>query len=129
MTVRIVRPSTAFALSGTRKKRPRVEDDAHLRFIRLLPCCVTGVRTGIEAAHVRYGDITYGKRETGASEKSDDRWTVPLSQEQHRDQHAHNEREWWISKGIDPLKLAMLLHANSGDDEACECIIREARRA
>lgn len=128
MNVRIIRPPTAFALSSTRKKRPRVEDGAHLKFIRGLPCIVTGKRDRIEAAHIRYGEITYGKRETGSGQKPDDRWTIPLHADEHRLQHTMNEREYWNQKGIDPLKIAMLLYANTGDEEACEIVIREARR-
>jgi len=128
MTVRIVRPLTAFALSSGKRKRPRLEDDTHLRFIRGLPCLVTGKRDHIEAAHIRYGDVVLAKRETGKGEKPSDLWTVPLHTDEHRLQHTMNEQEYWKSKGINPLHVALALYANSGDDEAAEVIIREARK-
>jgi len=119
---RIIIPDTAFSL-GRGKKRPRKEDRSHLDYIRSLPCLVTGVESGIEAAHVRYGDQAYGKRETGAGEKPDDRWCVPLQKFMHDDQHAHGERDWWIAKGIDPLAVACALWGASGDEEAGRLII------
>lgn len=124
---RIERPATAFALS-TGKKRPREHDDKHLKFIRILPCLVCG-RRDVEAAHVRYGDQRYGKRETGKSEKPHDKWTVPLCTAHHREQHDANERTWWVEKGIDPLAIASALWASTGDEAAAELIIKNARRA
>lgn len=126
------KPSTAFTGSaGGRKKRPRKHDDAHLRWIRTLPSVIDGARP-CEAAHVRYADPAYGKRISGTAEKPDDRWSLPLTAAQHRDQHSENEREWWAKQGIDPLDLALRLFGVSGDDEAAEQIIRtdiERRRA
>lgn len=123
---RIAIPSTAFSL-GRGKKRPRKEDVDHLAFIRSLPCLATGFIYGIDAAHVRYGDLSYGKRETGASEKPDDRWCVPLHRSIHEDQHKHGERDWWIQIGIDPLRIACALWGASGDEEAGRLIIANAR--
>lgn len=125
---RIVRPSTAFSLSPGNRKRPREKHDGHLKFIRSLPCANCGKRLHVEAAHVRYGDLRYGKRETGAGERPSDQWTVPLCHDDHtgpEGQHASGERAWWVSKGIDPLALAASLYAVSGDEEAGELIIRE----
>lgn len=120
----IERPATAF--QGTKTKRPRVHDRDHLTFIRGLPCLICG-KHGSEAAHVRYGDDRYKKRETGGAEKPDDKWTVPLCAEHHRTgpdaQHNANERDWWASKGIDPLHLALMLFAHSGEDEIGEQIV------
>lgn len=123
---RIAIPDTAFSL-GRGKKRPRKEDVDHLAYIRSLPCLVTGGQSLIEAAHVRYGDQSYGKRETGASEKPDDRWCVPLYRGAHVEQHQHGEREWWLSIGIDPLRVACALWGASGDEEAGRLIIANAR--
>lgn len=129
----IKRPDTAFALSTGKQKRPREHDDKHLKFVRSLPCATCLSRVGVEAAHVRYGALQYGKRETGASEKPHDKWTVPLCAADHRGpegQHASGEKAWWDEKGIDPLALAAALFASSGDEEAGEVIVREfhARR-
>lgn len=131
---RIPRAPTAFSTSPTKgRKRPRVHDGAHLAFVRSLPCLITGMTRGVEAAHIRYADPRFGKRETGVGEKASDRWTVPLHVEMHRlgkdAQHAGNERAFWRRHGIDPVRVAAALYANSGDYEVCESIIREARGA
>jgi len=125
---RIKRPDTAFSLTPTRRqKKPRVYDDAHLAWIRTLPCLVSGTRMRVEAAHIRYADPYYGKQESGLGRKSDDCWVVPLEAALHADQHKHGEREWWQSKGINPVHVALLLYMNSGDDEQAEQILRRAR--
>lgn len=124
---RIVSPDTAFSKVSTRTKRPREHNDAHLRFIRQLPCVCCGKR-GVEAAHVRYGDARYGKPEGSMGMKPHDRWCVPLCPDHHREQHAENERAWWDSKGIDPLHVAAALWASTGDEEAGEMIINQVRR-
>jgi hypothetical protein len=121
------RPDSAFQLSTGKKKRPRAHDKDHLDFIRGLPCLCCGKRP-VEAAHVRYADWRYGKREVGGAEKPDDKWTVPLCPEDHRAQHDRgDERTWWAEKGIDPLLIATLLFDATGDDERAEAIIRNAR--
>jgi len=124
---RIVPPPTAFRLSHGRK-RPREENRAHLAFIRNLPCLVTGRRDNVEAAHIRYQDLAYGKRAAGKGEKPSDAWTVPLHRDVHREQHdAGDEQLWWQEKGIDPVRVALALSQASGDDDAAEIIIRTAR--
>lgn len=127
MASRVERPETAFSLDMTRQKRPRIHNDKHLDFIRSLPCLVTGRTDGIEAAHVRYRDARYGKPNPGYAKKPDDRWTIPLHWEKHREQHGVNERVFWDTLGIDPLRVALSLWASSGDYEAAE-IILEANR-
>lgn len=128
---RVPKKATAFPLSHG-LKRPRVEDAAYLKFIRSLPCLVTGGKA--EAAHVRYGSLPHGKRETGMSEKPDDRWAVPLSPDKHRlgpgNQHSMSERRFWTSVGIDPLCVAALLRmAYLADDrEAAEQVCAGARQ-
>jgi hypothetical protein len=129
---RVERPATAFSLDRDRKSRSaRRQDRDHLSFIRSLPCTICGSRRQVEAAHVRYADPTYGKASTGLGTKPDDRWTVPLCATHHRigadSQHANNERDWWSDTGIDPLAIALKLHAASGDDEAGEAILLAAR--
>ncbi len=124
---RVIRPATAFSLSSSKRKRPRQEEGQHLKWIRTLPCLVTGRHDGIEAAHIRYDDVTFGKREVGLGEKPDDRWTIPLQKDQHRDQHSGNEKQWWGDIGIDPIPVAMALWGVTGDTEAAEVILREAR--
>lgn len=123
----IARPATAFQNGPKEKRSPRQKIEAHLKFIRTLPCLVTGTRP-VEAAHIRYADMCYGKRDTGMAEKPSDQWVVPLSPASHREQHAFgDELAWWKSKGIDPLFVAMALWRASGDEETCEQIIRSNR--
>lgn len=123
---RLIIPRTAFTRTG--RKQPREESGPHLDYIRSLPCVVTGRTDGVEAAHIRYGDRLFGKRETGRGEKPSDCWTVPLQRDQHRDQHIHgDERAWWESIRIDPLQVALALHRISGDSELGQSIVREAR--
>lgn len=124
---RIIRPATAFSVASTKQKRPRVEDVAHLKWIKTLHCCICG-RTDPDPAHIRSSNPVYGKRETGGAEKASDKWTVPLCREHHDQQHnAGNELLWWASTGIDPFGLALALHSCSGDDEIAEGILRSNR--
>lgn len=127
MAFRIAPPPTAFGNAPSKgRKRPRVENEKHLAWIRTLPCVVTG-RLGVEAAHIRYADPAYGKRDVGMAEKPDDRWTVPLAPELHREQHSVSEREFWVRHGIDPCRVALALYAVSGDDEQATIILKHAR--
>lgn len=102
----------------------RQKDNAHLCFIRSLPCAVCGDSTSTEAAHVRYADFRAGKRPTGMQEKPDDAFAVPLCNRCHREQHSENERAWWIGKEIDPLMLSLALYYWSGDHAMGERIVR-----
>jgi hypothetical protein len=128
MAQRIVRPATAFSnsLSASTKKRPREKSEPHLKFVRKLPCLITG-KYGVDPAHIRYGDPFYGKPDTGIGQKPHDRWTVPLHREVHIEQHENNEREWWNEIGIDPLQVASALWANTGDIEAAELTLSAFR--
>lgn len=120
------RPSTAFSLDGLRQRRPRVKDEKHLAFIRTLPSLVPG-REPVEAAHIRYADDTYAKRGSGLQQKPHDCWAVPLAADQHRRQHSMAERAFWEGVGIDPVLIAALLYAHSGDETAAIQVIRNAR--
>lgn len=110
----------------------RVHDEAHLAAIRKLPCLVCNRLNESEAAHVRYGQLLYGKRHAGMAEKPDDRWTVPLCASCHRTsddaQHRSNEERWWYRQGIDPLVIAALLysHLSVGDELAANAVARNA---
>lgn len=88
----------------------------HLDLIRQLPCILSG--RAAEAAHIRYADAKYGKPETGAARKPDDKWCLPLAPELHRMhtgcQHdAGNERAWWAQFKIDPLEVCTRLWGKS----------------
>lgn len=122
----ILRPSTAFALSGGRK-RPRKTDDAHLRDIRTLPCVVCLGRP-VEAAHIRTVSMQHGKRETGKAEKPDDKWVLPLCPSHHREQHEGNELAFYLKYGIDPFGTALALWGAKEDPEAMQVIVTIARK-
>lgn len=130
MGFRIARPDSAFSNApvGKQKKRHRDHDKNHLEWLRTLPCVITGERP-VDAAHIRFADPIYGKRETGKAEKPDDRWTVPLCRRKHDEQHSMAERIFWARHGLDPLRIALALHACSGDDDQALVIIREAHAA
>jgi hypothetical protein len=127
---RIVPAETAFSHDGGRKqRRPRAKADAHLHWIRTLPCIITGRRDGVEAAHIRFADPRYGKRATGMQEKPDDCFVLPLHRDLHSQQHATNERSWWSGRKIDPVPIAMALYQWSGDDDRAQVILAQARAA
>jgi hypothetical protein len=93
-----------------RQREPRIKDERHLNFVRSLPCCVCG-GIDVDAAHIRTGEISLGKRPTGGAEKPSDKWTVPLCRGHHDEQHSMNEMVFWKKYGIDPFMLAMTLRA------------------
>jgi len=95
-------------MSELRQRQPRERDEKHLDFIRSLPCCICG---GIdtEAAHIRAGSIENGKIYTGLQEKPSDKWSLPLCNSHHREQHSMNELAFWSSYQIDPFLLAISL--------------------
>src|SRR5262245_43024431 len=111
-------------LVGT-MKRPRQKSETHLDFVRSLPCVICGDNTSTEAAHIRMGDASIAKRPTGMGEKPSDIWAVPLCGRCHRGQHSVGESAFWTAHGIDPIKVALALWAESGDHELGEQIVKE----
>lgn len=103
-------------------RSPRIVTKNHIRDIQGLPCLLTGMEGQTHAAHIRYGDARYEKRETGGGERPSDRWTVPLCQNLHTRlpgaQHNHNEREWWKYFDTDPVRVANLLWSYRSNIEA-----------
>lgn len=127
MMFAIRRHPEAFSLDPSSKKTKRIEDPAHLAFIRKLPSVVSGVY-GCEACHIRSGSALHRKKHTGGQQKPDDCWTLPLSPDEHKSQHSENELEWWRKHGIDPFDLAARLYEVTGNTEAAIRIIENARR-
>jgi hypothetical protein len=116
-----------------RFREPRVKCEKHLTFVRNLPCLVCHDNTSTEAAHVRFSDLGMNKRQTGKSERPDDKWAVPLCGKHHRDQHAMRgtdeltgEKVFWLTVGIDPIKVAARLWAVTGEHEWGERIALSA---
>jgi hypothetical protein len=123
---RIVSAPTAFSLTSSRRKHPRIENRNHLAFIRKLPCIVCGTRRNIEAAHVKLGNPLYGK-EPGGTLRPNDSFVLSLCAAHHDEQHAMNEAQFWMALAIDPLRLALALFDSTGDEERAEAIIRAHR--
>ena len=121
------RPETAFSADPSDKKQKRIADPKHLDFIRKLPSAVS-CRYGCEACHIRSGSAVHKKKRTGAAQKPDDAWTIPLTPEEHKAQHSMNELEFWKLHGIDPFEVANQLYQVSGDLEAGRSIIGKARK-
>lgn len=116
MAFQIPRDPRAFGGGLGATRRPRQHFAQHLAYLRTLPCLVSGLVGATEAAHVRYASLAHGKRETGKSEKPDDCWAVPLSSDAHREQHSMSERAFWKAANTDPLVVAALLFASSGNE-------------
>jgi len=89
-----------------RQREPRIKDERHLNYVRLLPCCICGA-INVDAAHIRTASLAHGKRGLGMQEKASDIWTVPLCRPHHDEQHSMNEMEFWKSYEIDPFMLAL----------------------
>ena len=109
-------------------KRPRIKDNEHLAFVRALPCCICGDDTSTEAAHLRAGNLDYGKRHTGMAEKPSDKFALPLCGRHHREQHSGTEVNFWTSSGVNPWVLALSLYASSGDSEMAYTILERQGR-
>lgn len=80
----------------------------YLAFIRQLPCAVTGVM-GVEAAHLSFAKPALGHYGRGKGTKVSDRWVLPLSPSQHREQHSMSEERFWESYQYSPHILALTL--------------------
>lgn len=131
MATQIPRHPEAFSKTPTARgaRRPRVHDGDHLDFIRQLRCSVCMVESRTEAAHIRSPSPIDGKRATGMAEKPDDRWTLPLCGDHHKEQHTMNEILFWHEHQINPFLLALRLWGCSGDIEIAEIILKETQIA
>ena len=120
-------PDTAFRLSHG-MKRSRQKSKPYLEWLHELPCVITG-SSPVEACHIRFGDLIYGKPHSGAAEKPDDIWCLPMTPEMHRAQHAMSERLFWFREGIKPLEVCALLfvHYTRDDLEAARLVCQHAR--
>ena len=101
-------------------KRKPERDKEHLAFIRTLPCLKCFSKS--VAAHLRKGT------DGSISKKPSDKWTIPLCQKCHDEQHKIGEVTFWGD--IDQVKeLAQELYAISGDYEAALGLIVRYRNA
>lgn len=101
----------------------RRRDEKHLDFIRSLPCVICRNNIETEACHIRFSDARIGKLNPGVGARPHDFFTVPLCGKHHREQHQGSEPKFWQSHNIDPILLALMLYAISGDSEEAERII------
>jgi hypothetical protein len=127
MAGRVAYHPEAFSLDLSDRKQKRIEDPAHLAFIRKLPSVISGAY-GCEACHIRAGSPMHRKPSTGIARKPDDAWTLPMLPAEHRAQHGMNELAFYDEHGIDPFELASKLYHVTGDVEAGTRIIAEMRR-
>jgi len=113
-------------------KHPRERNEKFLTFIRTLICVRCKTDFDIHAAHIRYADSWFGKRQTGAGRKPDDRWAVPLCVVCHvfgQDaQHTRGEKVWWKTVGVNPILLSALLFSHFSVDDR-EAAIQAIQRA
>lgn len=114
---------------SSRPIRGRLIDRSHKAAIAQLFCVATYVRSGVElygvhVAHLRFSNAAAGAANPGLQRKPDDRWTLPLSPNEHRRQHAMGEAAYWAELSIIPHQLATDLWAASPDLELMSEILR-----
>ena len=123
-----IKPSDTAFVASQGQRRERVSDEAHLAFIRSLPCvCKTQTCfEPVQAHHIRYADLRYGKRDLGR-ERADDWHVVPLCLYHHGFLHRAGEKNFWNGHKIDPIPLAMALYLYSGETKLAEEMLRRHR--
>ncbi len=113
-------------------RRPLTAEKARYAFLHELPCAVTG-REGIEVAHIRGADALFGKPLTGMAIKPHWVWTLPLSPEAHKLQHAWGEPMFWEKCGYPwrdltrgPMAAALVLEGfrSMGDVDGARAWLR-----
>ncbi|NEI71067.1 DUF968 domain-containing protein [Rhizobium lusitanum] len=115
----------AFPKSPPRPQRRPAKRGDYLEFIHELPCVVTG-RYGVQAAHVSFASDWFGHYGRGKGTKAPDRFALPLCPEEHDLQHScklGSERDYWLSKGIDPHQLANTLWGIFSDYDHDEAVL------
>jgi hypothetical protein len=90
---------SVLAVAAPRRYRNR----EHLRFVVRQPCLICG-RKPSDPHHLRH------VQPRALSRKASDEFAVPLCRSHHRAVHrAGDERAWWQTAGIDPVKVARKL--------------------
>jgi hypothetical protein len=90
---------SVLAIAAPRRYRNR----EHLRYVAQQPCLVCG-RKPSDPHHLRH------VQPRALGRKASDEFAVPLCRVHHRAVHrARDERAWWQTTGIDPLKVARKL--------------------
>lgn len=105
-------------------------DADHLANVRRLPCAVCPENRDIDAHHLKSGGA---RAERGVALKASDRWVVPLCRFMHHPEveriGARNERDWFLSYGIDPEALAQGLWNARGDPAKLDFVLRAHKQA
>ncbi len=99
----------------TRFKIARVRSPRHLARIKTLRCSIPGCKgQPVDPHHLKCGP------EGGGSVVAGDQWAVPLCRYGHHDAAGRDgvhrtgkEAEWWARHGIDPIKWAEHLWAET----------------
>jgi hypothetical protein len=105
-----------------RGRRPKRElNTGHLALVRRLPCLACDADPAGEAAHLRINT------RAGTGLKPGDRWALPLCHACHTRQHSVGELTFWRELALDPIRIAVALHAASGDIEAMRSIAFQYR--
>jgi hypothetical protein len=87
------------AVSAPRRYRNR----DHLRYVAQQPCLICG-RKPSDPHHLRH------VQPRALGRRASDEFAVPLCRSHHRAVHrAGDERAWWLTAGVDPLKAARKL--------------------
>jgi hypothetical protein len=95
------------AVTAPRRYRNR----EHLRGVAKQPCLICG-RKPSDPHHLRY------LQPRALGRKASDEFAVPLCRVHHRAVHrARDERAWWQTAGIDPIKVARKLWKGTRIDE------------
>jgi hypothetical protein len=122
-------PTQPVYQKGFQPKRPRVEVESHLVFIRRLICCCcfrpAPFGGSNDPMHIRSANAFYGHRGAGGGETADDKWTLPGCRRCHEEQHSEgDEMAFWAHKRINPHLLALVLWACTGNEFVAEELIR-----
>jgi ERF superfamily len=89
----------------------RYRNREHLRSVAKQPCLICG-RKPSDPHHLRY------LQPRALGRKPSDEFAVPLCRVHHRAVHrARDERAWWRTAGIDPIKVARKLWKDTRIDE------------
>jgi hypothetical protein len=89
----------------------RYRNREHLRSVAKQPCLICG-RKPSDPHHLRY------LQPRALGRKPSDEFAVPLCRVHHRAVHrARDERTWWRTAGIDPIKVARKLWKDTRIDE------------
>jgi hypothetical protein len=95
----------------------RYRDREHMRYITKQPCLICG-RKPSDPHHLRHA------QPRALGRKASDEFTVPLCRIHHRLVHrVGNEAAWWQDVGIDPIKVARKLWAQTRRAEGREGLV------